>query len=156
MTWRPPQSIRTLAVGLAWNSRRLLVAEIADHSGRLIGVRPLGGSIEFGETREQALHREFKEELGVEISIVGPWLAFENIFAYEGSAGHEFVFAADIVLSDRVLYEMPEIVFTIENGQTVRAVWIDPAELAPRRLRLFPDNLAAHLGSASNRPDAAN
>ena len=153
MTWRPPKSIRTVAVGLAWHRGRLLVSQIANDSGKVIGVRPLGGSIEFGETREQALHREFMEELGAEISIVGPWLTFENIFDYEGAPGHEFIFATDIELHDRSLYDRPEILYAIESGQIVRGVWADPAVLAARGLPLFPDSLAKHLASGRNSPD---
>ncbi|PDV86278.1 DNA mismatch repair protein MutT [Rhizobium sp. H4] len=59
--WRPPQQIRVKVIGLAWRQDRLLAAEVEDDGGRIKGIRPLGGSIEFGETREQALQREFRE-----------------------------------------------------------------------------------------------
>jgi 8-oxo-dGTP pyrophosphatase MutT (NUDIX family) len=144
--WRPPRAIRVIATGLAWNNRRLLASEVTDDSGEVKGVRPLGGSIEFGETREEALHREFMEELGCGISIVGPWHALENIFDYEGTPGHEIVFAADIELLDRSLYDREEILYPIESGRTVRAIWADPAHLAASDIQLYPSGLARQLG----------
>lgn len=57
--WRPSQQIRVKVIGLAWRKDQLLAAEVEDDSGRIKGVRPLGGAIEFGESREEALHREF-------------------------------------------------------------------------------------------------
>jgi len=35
-------------------------------------VRPLGGSIDFGDTREATLARKFAEDLGCAISVTGP------------------------------------------------------------------------------------
>jgi 8-oxo-dGTP pyrophosphatase MutT (NUDIX family) len=140
-TWRPPTGIRAIVIGLAWDSGRLLASEIRGSDGVVKGIRPLGGSIEFGETREQALRREFMEELGIAISIVGPWHAIENIFEFEGRTGHEIVFAADVELNDNSLFGREEI-YTIESGQEQRVVWADLSELAVRDLKLFPIGLA--------------
>ena len=65
--WRPQQNIQTKVIAICINRRRLLAAEVYNDAGEIKGVRPLGGHVEFGETREQALVREFREELGTEI-----------------------------------------------------------------------------------------
>ena len=70
--WRPSQTIRLKALGLHWRKGRLLAAEILDDAGRVKGVRPLGGTVEFGETAEAAVRREFHEELGVTAIPLGP------------------------------------------------------------------------------------
>jgi 8-oxo-dGTP pyrophosphatase MutT (NUDIX family) len=140
--WRPPRAIRVVAVGLAWRDGRLLVSEIRDGRGRLIGARPIGGSIEYGETREQALRREFLEELGIGIRVTGPWHAFENLFEYDGVLGHEFVFAAEIALLEPGVYARDEVIYTIENGDSVRAIWASPEDFAARGVALFPAGLA--------------
>lgn len=38
-----------------------------------------GGAVEFGETLEQAVRREMKEELGIEIDILKQWTAKDHI-----------------------------------------------------------------------------
>lgn len=38
-----------------------------------------GGAVEFGETLEEAIRREMREELGIEIEILTQWLAKDHI-----------------------------------------------------------------------------
>ena len=89
--WTPSPCVTVKVIGLAWRGDELLVAEVEESNGRVKGLRPLGGRIEFGETREEALRREFAEELGCTIELTGPWHAFENIYEHEGAMGHEFI-----------------------------------------------------------------
>ncbi len=66
-SWRPPRDIRVKVLGLHWREGRLLAAEVRGDDGSLRGVRPLGGGVEFGERLEEALRREFREELGIAV-----------------------------------------------------------------------------------------
>jgi 8-oxo-dGTP pyrophosphatase MutT (NUDIX family) len=144
--WTPAGDIRVKVIGLAWNGPRLLAAEVTTNVGAIKGVRPLGGSIHFGETREQALHREFGEELGCRIAIRSAWQAFENIYEHEGAVGHEIVFAAEIDLLDRSLYERERIEFAEDNGVICVARWFSLAALAATGLALYPTALREALG----------
>ena len=99
-----------------------------------------------GETREQALAREFREELGCGVTIAGPWTVFENIYRHEGALGHEIVFAADIRLHDATLYDRDVIRFSEDDGTACTARWLAPAAL-PDGVALFPGGLAAALAS---------
>ena len=95
-TWRPHPHIRVVAIGLHWRDGRLLAAEVRDDAGRIKGVRPLGGEIEFGESWRDALMREFNEELGIGVTIIGEPQMMENIFVHEGAIGHEVMFIAEV------------------------------------------------------------
>ncbi|MFO1149192.1 MAG: NUDIX domain-containing protein [Alsobacter sp.] len=139
--WRPPQDIRVKVIGLSFRGTRLLAAEVEDDGGGIKGYRPLGGSVEFGETRDQALAREFREELRTPIEIRGPWHVFENIFVHQGVQGHEIVFAAEVDLLDRSHYESETIAFNEMDGLPCTARWIDPFAIAGLGRRLYPDGL---------------
>jgi len=143
--WTPPQQISVKVLGLARRGAQILAAEVTGADGRVTGVRPLGGSIDFGQTREEALHREFREELGCAIAIRGPWHALENLFVHEGATGHEIVFVAEIDLLDETLYAAGTVSFTESNGEACRAGWYSPADLATRGWALYPVGLATVL-----------
>lgn len=148
--WRPAQRIDAKVLGLVWHEERLLAAEVATDNGEVKGIRPLGGAVEFGETREEALEREFREELGCEITILSPWLAIENLFVHEGAPGHEFVFAADVRLNDASYYERQEIQL-IEHDKIVwTARWFDHHNL-PKGVVLYPLGLAEQLTVMAKR-----
>lgn len=143
-TWRPPKTVRVKVLGLVWREGRLLAAEVTRDDGSVKGIRPPGGSIEFGETREQALAREFQEELGCGIAIEGAWKTFENLFWHEGEQGHEFLFVANIRLLDESLYGRSEITIVEHDGSVCTARWFMPQAL-PDGVELYPVGLAAKM-----------
>lgn len=128
-TWRPYPHIRVVAIGLHWRDGRLLAAEVRDDAGRIKGVRPLGGAIEFGESWRAALVREFSEELGIDVTITGEPLILENIFVHEGATGHEVMFIAEVALPDGAFSGQDRIDFREDNGEEIVARWFDLADL---------------------------
>ncbi len=140
--WRPRGHIRVIALGLHWRAGRLLAAEVRDDAGRLKGVRPLGGGVDFGETAAAALQREFMEELGVEIAIAGAPMVMENIYHHEGAAGHEIAFLYPVSLPEGAFAAQERIQFREDDGTPGCAGWYDPAELdLPEGPALFPAGL---------------
>lgn len=128
-TWRPHPHIRVVALGLHWRDGRLLAAEVRDDAGRIKGVRPLGGEIEFGESWRAALVREFFEELDIDITITSEPLVMENIFVHEESTGHEVMFIAEVALPDGAFSGQDRIDFREDNGEQIVARWFDLADL---------------------------
>lgn len=128
-TWRPHPRIRVVAIGLHWRDGRLLAAEVRDDAGRLKGVRPLGGEIEFGENWQAALMREFNEELGIGVSITSEPSMLENIFMHEGSTGHEVVFVAEVAFPEDAFAGQERIDFREDDGEQIVARWFDLSDL---------------------------
>ena len=128
-TWRPHPHIRVVAIGLHWRDGRLLAAEVRDDAGRIKGVRPLGGEIEFGESWRTALLREFHEELGIDVTITGETLMMENIFVHEGATGHEVVFIAEVAFPGDAFGSQDRIDFREDNGEEIVARWFDLGDL---------------------------
>ena len=144
--WRPQSLIRVKAIGLAWHDGRLLAAEVLDDAGRLKGVRPLGGAVEFGESWTRALVREFEEELGLTVAVTGEPVVLENIYTHEGAMGHEVVFAAAVRLPPCTIQGEETITFAEDDGTACTARWFDPAQLdQPSGPALYPDGLGVHL-----------
>ncbi|MFC3059478.1 NUDIX hydrolase [Paenirhodobacter populi] len=145
-TWRPASRIRFKALGLHWREGRLLAAEVLDDAGRVKGVRPLGGTVEFGETAEAAVIREFCEELGVAIEIVGSPVFMENIYTHEGSLGHEVLAIFDVKFADTDFVNETRIEFHEDSGAQCFAEWFSLDALdQPDQPRLYPDGLKAYL-----------
>lgn len=143
--WRPHPHIRVKAIGLHWRDGCLLAAEVEDDSGRIKGVRPLGGTIEFGETWQETLKREFREELNAEIEITSAPMVFENIYTHEGHIGHEIIFVAEIAFSDNSIPQQDTVHFYEDNGMKCTARWFALDDLDTGGPELYPSGLKARL-----------
>lgn len=134
--------IRTVAICVFRNGERILAARGRDSVTGSRFYRPLGGSVEFGETAVDAIRREIREELGQEISHPIQLGVLENIFVYEGRQCHEIVFVFDARFHDQRLYAEESIRFT-EAGWDGDAVWVPAGGTNDRKL--VPDGLTALL-----------
>ncbi|SMX32337.1 NUDIX domain protein [Actibacterium lipolyticum] len=138
--------IRVKALGLHWRNGRLLASEVYDDAGKLKGVRPLGGSVEFGEPAHVAVLREFKEELGLDVVIRGQPLVMENLYAHEGSAGHEVLFIFEVTFPAGAFDGQERVEFYEDSGAACVAHWYDLNDLdRDDGPELFPAGLKALL-----------
>ncbi|TCN50411.1 NUDIX domain-containing protein [Rhodococcus sp. SMB37] len=123
----PVSSIRNISVGLPIRSGHVLVLEGVDRVTGKAFHRAIGGGIEFGETAEVALRREFTEELGVTLGAVELLDVVENIFEYEGNPGHEIahVFAVESAEIDAI--PLGARLKVLDEGSPIRWVSIREA-----------------------------
>lgn len=147
--WRPVQEIRVKALGLIWRDDALLAAEVYNDAGVLKGVRPLGGSVEFGENWRDTVVREIAEELAITVRVSGEFVVMENLYLHEGARGHEIIFAADVTLCDAteaaLLEANEEVMFREDNGVLCRARWVQMQDVRDGRIALFPEGLLEAL-----------
>lgn len=129
-------------MGLPIRNGHLLAEEGVDTVKDSAYLRAIGGGIQFGETAESALRREFREELGMELNDVQLLGVVENIFEYEGSPGHQIahVFAVESTDIDSIALDTQ--LHILDEGSPVR--WINLNQLT---CPLYPEGVGALLGS---------
>ncbi|POF28108.1 NUDIX hydrolase [Roseibium marinum] len=143
--WRPANIITVKALALIWQDDALLLTDIHDDSGRVTGMRPLGGTVEFAEPWRDALQREFLEELGARISLLDSHFVMENIYEHHGVTGHEVVFFCHAHFMDSSFYKKESFAFKESDETDGTAKWISLDELAARGLELYPAGLTERL-----------
>ncbi|TKJ99436.1 NUDIX hydrolase [Plantibacter flavus] len=119
-------SIRNISVGLPIRDGHVLVLNGVDAVKNQAFHRAIGGGIEFGETAEAAVRREFGEELGVTLGHVTLLDVAENIFEYEGEPGHEIahIFAVESAEIDAIPLDAQ--LHILDEGSPVR--WVSISE----------------------------
>jgi 8-oxo-dGTP pyrophosphatase MutT (NUDIX family) len=146
MTWR---DIRPLALGAVRDGDELMLAEHYDPEEEYTFYRPLGGGIEFGEHSEEAVAREFDEELGVELDTVEYVETYERTFSFAESVGHEIWQLYEVSIVEDWPYERER--FTAEEpelDETFEVVWKDVADFETGDDVLYPPDLIDDLTRA--------
>jgi 8-oxo-dGTP pyrophosphatase MutT (NUDIX family) len=142
--------IRALAICVFRRGDHILVFEGHDPVKGETFYRPLGGGIEFGEKSEDAVRRELKEEINVDVGEIRYLGTLENIFVFNGNSYHEIVLIYDGTLIEAGLYDQAVITGKEANGDEIRAMWKSLDEFEPGNLILYPDGLM-NLLRAENR-----
>lgn len=133
------QYIRPLALGILIKDDKILAVREFDRKKNEIFYRLLGGGIEFGETGEQALKREFMEELGVEIRIHKRMGVIENLFTWEGQPGHEICLLYNAEFIDKNISDKEKLLM-IESqhaGKVAEYVDINTPHIYPNGWQEF-------------------
>lgn len=131
------EAIRPLALAIIKNRKnQILVSPGYDKIKGETFYRLLGGGVDFGESSLQALNREFKEELNVELKNCRLLRVLENIFFYNGKPGHEVVFIYEADFVDASNYEIANF-FILNSNEEGRAIWLDLNDIAGKIV--YPD-----------------
>ena len=129
-------TIRPISICVFLSENKILATEGVDEITKIKYYRPIGGGIEFGETSQEALVREIKEELNAEIQPKKLLGTIENIFTYQGQPGHEIVHVYDAEFIDHKFYSMKKI--TIIDEDNSHAVWLDINDLLNDKITVYP------------------
>ena len=106
--------------------------DVKDESfGRLVG-----GGVEFGETSEIALRREFREELNAELENIKLVDVVENIFMFNGQQGHQILFVYKGEFVDKSLYQKERIKILDASND---AVWYSLEDLSSGKTKVYPE-----------------
>ena len=146
-----PKHLRALALCIFRHRERILVLDLYDPSTGKRFHRPAGGGIEFGEPSVDALRREMREELGVEIEAPVLLGVLENIFFYNGQPGHEIVFVYDAQFVDQELYKVERFTVHEDTGETFHAVWLELSADRPQSPPVYPTGLLELLRKESKK-----
>lgn len=131
---------RPVAVALIRRGDDVLVFDVPDKVKGVVGWRLPGGTIEFGEPGSEAVVREIREELDVEV--VDPIYlgTVENIFTYLGVNGHELVRVYTVRFADTALYDRERFECIEANGVRFTCIW-KPVVDFRAGASLYPDGL---------------
>jgi 8-oxo-dGTP pyrophosphatase MutT (NUDIX family) len=146
MSWIPPRRIRPIVVCVVRRDDSILVFEGYDGVKDETFYRPLGGSIEFGESAIEAVVREFREEIGADLTDLSYVGLLENIFTYEGHPGHEIVLVYEGRFASQAPYEMQETTGVEDIGASFKVMWKPLSDFGPGGPPLYPDGLKELLG----------
>lgn len=135
--------IRPIVLGLARRGNDILVEEDYDIINDQYFYRFLGGGIEFREESEEALVREFKEELNADIDVNKYLCTLENIYTFEKRKGHEIVIVYEIDLP-KDFYEK-DVMERSEDNMIGKAMWIDKNIFLNDEKILYPAEIKKYL-----------
>lgn len=134
--------IRTVVLCVLRRGAGVLVCRDLDRVTGQRWHRPPGGGVEFGERAEDALRREIREELGTEIADPRLLGVIENLFVFEGCAGHEIVFVYAATAADARLYEAEEVAVIESDGTRHEAVWLPLSSFNDPAAPVYPPGIA--------------
>jgi ADP-ribose pyrophosphatase YjhB (NUDIX family) len=111
---------------------------------------PPGGGMDFGESAEEALRRELREELSAEIESLRLLGVLESRFEYEGEQHHHLVMVYEGAFSDPTMYDREDLVVS-EPTVSLPAEWRPLDDFAKDGRPLMPLGLYDLLASTSLR-----
>lgn len=120
-----------VVAALIWDQNKFMICQRPAHKARALLWEFVGGKVEPGETREEALVRECREELGVTVAVGEVFLEVEHV--YPDISVHLTLFCATITEGAPQLLEHEDV------------RWIAPAEIPQYRFCPADQEILQHL-----------
>lgn len=136
------KEIRPIVLGVVKKDNKILVSKGYDKIKKEIFYRCIGGGIEFLENSKDALKREFKEELNIDINVEEFLGISENIFTYNGRNAHELILFYNVSINDLDYKEKYHIV---DDNCETDAIWIDIDNFVKGNLKIYPEEMFKYL-----------
>lgn len=136
------KNIRPVVLGMVKKDNKILVGEGYDKIKKETFYRSIGGGVNFLEKSTDALKREFKEEIHVDIHVREFLGFFENMFTYNGKTAHELILFYNVDLDDSDYKEKYHI---SDDDCETDAVWIDVDKFINGELKIYPEELCKYL-----------
>ncbi len=137
--------IRPISLGLIEHSGHVFVSQGKDGHTQETFYRFLGGGIDFGETSQAALEREFIEEIQAELTDIEYLSCLDNIFTLNGKTKHELIQLFRCQFVDSAFYQLGEIFRLVEGDRTEQAFWLDTRRVFSGECRLVPASCLSYL-----------
>jgi ADP-ribose pyrophosphatase YjhB (NUDIX family) len=144
------EAIRPIAICVVRRGGDIFVFAGHDNLKGETFYRPLGGAIEFGERSDQAVRREFQEEISAVLANLRQIGVLENLFTLEGRRWHEIVFVFEADFADPALYDQKFTTRIKEIDCQFKAMWMPVSEFSEGKAILYPDGLLELLTTGSN------
>ncbi len=129
--------IRVKVICLFEQQGQFLLAEGYDPTKDEHYLMPIGGGVDFGERSEDAIRREVREEIGIEIQNLRLLNVIENLFTFDGIAGHEIVFVYQADLSA----PLSSLRGVESNGMAFNLLWLTQTEIQNLGWPVYPAGL---------------
>ncbi len=134
---------RINALCIIKNDDKILVSRGYDEVENKNFARLLGGGVEFGEKALEALQREFKEELGATLKNEKLLSVIENIFEFNGEAGHEITFLYSAEIVEKEFFESDKFKI-LDSEKEKYAEWVNIEEIK-NGLIVYPKETISYL-----------
>ena len=139
------KKIRAIALGLIEHEGHVFVSKGIDPKTEETYYRFLGGGIEFGETSQAALAREFMEEIQAELIELEYITCLDNIFTYNGKPKHELIQLFRARFADDAFYQLKASFRLVEGDRIKQAIWLPTQQILAGGHCLVPESCLRYL-----------
>lgn len=102
-----------VVAALIWDNNKFMICQRAEHKARGLLWEFVGGKVEYGETKKEALIRECREELDILIKVGNEFM--DTVHAYPDLMVHLTIFCAKILTGTPILLEHNDIRWITPN-----------------------------------------